>query len=91
MQGTEGAIVHGETFRELARQKGSRVEEGHVRSDHVDVLISVPPKHAVPQVAGYINREERHAHSPELPGPSGESHGAALLGKTLLGFDSRQR
>jgi putative transposase len=42
----------GEVFRELARQKESKVEEGHLRSDHVHMLISSPPKYAVSQVGG---------------------------------------
>jgi len=44
----------GEMFRELARQKESRVEEGHLQPDHVHMLLSIPPKYAVSQVVGYI-------------------------------------
>ena len=44
----------GEVFRELARQKESRVEEGHLHPDHVHMLLSIPPKSAVAQVVGYI-------------------------------------
>ena len=44
----------GEVFHDLARQKESKILEGHLQSDHVHVLISIPPKHAVAQVIGYI-------------------------------------
>ena len=44
----------GEVFHELARHKDSRIEEGHLMADHVHMLISIPPKHAVSQVVGYI-------------------------------------
>ena len=44
----------GEVFRELARQKESRVVEGHLQPDHVHMLISIPPKYSVAQVVGYI-------------------------------------
>ena len=44
----------GEVFRRLAVQKESRIEEGHLMSDHVHILISIPPKYAVSQVIGYI-------------------------------------
>jgi putative transposase len=44
----------GEVFRELARQKESRIEEGHLQGDHVHILISFPPKHAVSAVVGFI-------------------------------------
>ena len=44
----------GQVFRELARQKESRVEEGHLMSDHVHMMLAIPPKYAVSQVVGYI-------------------------------------
>ena len=44
----------GEVFRCLAEQKESWIEEGHLMSDHVHMLLSIPPKYAVSQVAGYI-------------------------------------
>ncbi len=44
----------GGVFRELARQKESTVEEGHLMKDHVHMLLRIPPKFAVSQVVGYI-------------------------------------
>jgi len=44
----------GELFRELASQKECRIEEGHLMSDHVHMLMSIPPKYSVAQVVGYI-------------------------------------
>ena len=44
----------GEVFRELARQKESRIEAGHLQADHVHRVLSVPPKYAVAQVGGYL-------------------------------------
>jgi putative transposase len=44
----------GEVFRGLAAQKESRIEEGHLMPDHVHMMISIPPKHALSQVVGYI-------------------------------------
>ncbi len=44
----------GEVFRELMRQRESRVEEGHLRLDHVHMLVSIPPKYAVWDVVGYV-------------------------------------
>jgi putative transposase len=44
----------GEVFRKLAQQKESRIEEGHLLSDHVHMLIAIPPKYAVAQVVGFI-------------------------------------
>jgi putative transposase len=42
----------GEVFRDLARQKGCWIEEGHIMPDHVHMLINVPPKLAVSSVVG---------------------------------------
>jgi putative transposase len=44
----------GELFRQLALQKESRIEEGHLLSDHVHMLIAIPPKYALAQVVGFI-------------------------------------
>lgn len=44
----------GEVFRQLASQKDSEILEGHLMSDHVHMMIAIPPKHAVSQVVGYI-------------------------------------
>ena len=44
----------GSTFRELAMQRERQVIEGHLLSDHVHILISIPPKYAVSQVVGYL-------------------------------------
>ena len=44
----------GVVFRQLASQKESRIEEGHLMPDHVHMMISIPPKYAVSGVIGYI-------------------------------------
>jgi len=44
----------GPVLRELARQRESEIEEGQMMSDHVHILISIPPKYSVSQVVGYI-------------------------------------
>ena len=44
----------GQVFRQLAGQKESRIEEGHLMVDHVHMMISIPPKYAVSQVVGFM-------------------------------------
>ncbi len=44
----------GEVFKELARQKECEVMEGHLISDHVHMMMSIPPKYAVAQIIGFI-------------------------------------
>ncbi len=43
-----------EAFKDLAIQKESKILEGHLRPDHVHMLISIPPKYAVSQVIGFM-------------------------------------
>jgi putative transposase len=44
----------GATLKDLALQKECTIEEGHLMSDHVHILISIPPKYSVAQVVGFI-------------------------------------
>jgi len=38
----------------LARQKESKVMEGHLMPENVHVMMSIPPKYAVAQIIGFI-------------------------------------
>jgi putative transposase len=51
----------GGVFRELARHKESRIAEGHLQSDHVHMLLAIPPKYGGAG-GGVSQREERHSH-----------------------------
>ena len=44
----------GKLLAELARHKESCIETGSMQEDHVHMVISIPPKHSVAQVIGYI-------------------------------------
>jgi putative transposase len=44
----------GTLLKDLARQQGCEILEGHLLPDHVHFLISIPPKYAVSKVIGYI-------------------------------------
>lgn len=44
----------GGVFRRLAERKEGRIEEGHLMSDHVHMMVSIPPKYAVSQAIGFI-------------------------------------
>lgn len=44
----------GELLKDLATQKECKILEGHLVSDHVHILISIPPKYSVAQVVGFI-------------------------------------
>ena len=44
-----GTVLH-----EIAGQKECRIVEGHLKPDHVHICISIPPKHAVSYIVGFI-------------------------------------
>ena len=44
----------GEVFRRLAEQKECRIEEGHLLAEHLNMMISIPPKYSVSSVVGFI-------------------------------------
>lgn len=43
-----------EVLIDLALQQESKVEEGHMMPDHIHLLLSIPPKHSVSKVVGYL-------------------------------------
>lgn len=44
-----GVVLH-----EIAGQKECRIVEGHLKPDHVHLCISIPPRHAVSYIVGYL-------------------------------------
>jgi len=68
----------GEVFKELAQQKESRVEEGHLMVDHVHMLLSIPPKYAVAQVVGFIKGKSAIHLARVYAECSCATHGSAL-------------
>jgi len=44
----------GKILRELCRQKGIEMLEGNAASDHIHMLLSVPPKFSIAMTIGYL-------------------------------------
>ena len=44
-------------IKDLCKWKGVEIIEGHMMSDHVHLLLSIPPKYSVSQVMGYLYRK----------------------------------
>ncbi len=44
----------GDILRDLCRQKGVRLVEGHLCPDHVHMLLSVPPRFSIAMVIGFL-------------------------------------
>jgi len=44
----------GEIIKELAKQKDVEVIEGSARQDHIHMILSIPPRHSVAHVMGFL-------------------------------------
>ena len=51
-----GKLRHqiGEVLRQLCRQKAIELLEGHAMTDHVHLLLSVPPRYSIAMTIGYL-------------------------------------
>ena len=75
----------GEVFRELARQKESRVEEGHLMPDHVHMMLAIPPKYAVSQVVGYMKGKSA-IHLARVYGGASGTLSVSISGPEAISF-----
>jgi putative transposase len=44
-------------LRDFEHRKECKIEEGHLMSDHIHILISIPPKYLVSQVISFIKEK----------------------------------
>lgn len=44
----------GKIIRKLCRQKEVELIEGHAMSDHIHLVLNVPPKYSIAMVMGYL-------------------------------------
>lgn len=58
----------GELLKDLAKQQGCQILEGHLRPDHIHILISIPPKLLVSKVIGFIKGKSAIAIAPTYVG-----------------------
>ena len=65
-----GKLRHylGEVFHELARQRESRIIEGHLCIDHIHICIAIPPKYSVSDVVGFIKSKSAIAIARDVQG-----------------------
>ena len=47
----------GKVLRDLCRQRGIELLEGHLMPDHIHMCLSIPPKYSVAHVIGFIKGE----------------------------------
>ena len=84
----------GEMLKQLAMQRESRIEEGHLMRDHVHMLVSIPPKYSVSQVVGYIKGKSAIQIARSFMGKprnfTGESFWARGYFVSTVGRDEKQ-
>jgi len=81
----------GEVFRNLAAQRESRIEEGHLMPDHVHMLISIPPKVCCRAGRWVHQGQERNSLGQSVWRTEAEFCGPALLGPRILRVDRGSR
>jgi putative transposase len=83
----------GPIFHELARQKESKILEGHLMLDHVHMLIAIPPKYPVASVIGFLKGKSAIAIA-RLQGKernfAGEHLWARGYAVSTVGFEAEQ-
>lgn len=81
-------------FHELARQKGCKIISGNMVQDHVHMLISIPPKHPVSEVVGYIKGKSAISVARQFSGRKRNFNGESLWARgyavSTVGFETDQ-
>ena len=84
----------GPVFHELARQKESRIIQGHMMPDHVHMCICIPPKYSVSQVIGYLKGKSAIAVARQFGGRKRNFNGESLWARgyavSTVGFELEQ-
>jgi putative transposase len=84
----------GPVLRELARQRGSTILEGHMVQDHVHMRIRIPPKYAVAEGIGSIKGKSAIAVARQFGGRqrncNGERFWARGYAVSTVGFEAAQ-
>ena len=75
---------------EGAEQKERRIENEHLMSDHVHLMISIPPKYAVSQVIGFIKGKSAISAASAPPCSTGQNHCAEVPGASSAVSRGRQ-
>ena len=84
----------GDMLKQLAMQRESRIEAGHLRRDHVHMLVSIPPKYSLSQVVGYMKGKSAIQIARSFMGKprnfTGESFWARGYFVSTVGRDEKQ-
>jgi len=76
----------GAVFHDLARRRECRIEEGHLMTDHVHMLVSIPPKYSVAEVIGFI-KGKSSIWIAQYRAKGEELHRTQILGARIFRLD----
>ena len=81
-------------FHALARQKECHILEGHLMPDHVHMCITIPPKHPVASVIGFLKGKSAIAVARQFGGKERNFNGEHLWARgyavSTVGFELEQ-
>ena len=81
-------------FHELAIQRSSKILSGNMVSDHVHILIRIPPKYSVAEVIGYLKGKSAIAVARQFGGKTrnfnGEKFWARGYAVSTVGFEEEK-
>ena len=84
----------GKIIRELCRQKGIVMLEGNAASDHIHMLLSVPPKFSIAMTIGYLKGKSAVRINREIERVSGTLFGRSYWSRgycvSTVGLDEQK-
>ena len=84
----------GKIIRELCRQKGIGMLEGNAASDHIHMLLSVPPKFSISMTIGYLKGKSAIRIHRELERVAGTLFGRSFWSRgycvSTVGLDEKK-
>jgi putative transposase len=83
----------GQVFHMLAKQKECTILQGHLMSDHVHMLIEIPPKHPVSSIIGFLKGKTAITIARSLGKQrnfNGENFWARGYAVSTVGFEEEQ-
>ena len=84
----------GQIFHSLARQKECTIVKGHIMPDHVHICMSIPPKHSVASVIGFLKGKSAITIARSFSGKQrnfmGEHFWARGYAVSTVGFELEQ-
>ena len=73
-----------DTLHRLALQKECKIEEGYLMPDHVHMMVSIPPKHSISHIVGFLKGKKFDLGGSKHRGQAEEFCGSQILGTWIF-------